>query len=158
MCCVHITTAGADINSHNDGGGGSVLQFAAQGYMHGDCETSINMVKTLTKDNRITQRDILGNCLTFCSGRGFIELVQVLLEAHADPDYYREGDDYCLTPLIGLIFENEQHENHPEIAKMLVAAGANPDHIGRSRTALDYAEDYEREDMIDVLKDLMLQG
>jgi ankyrin repeat protein len=130
-----------------------VLQFAVQEFMY-DGDNSIAMVKALTKDNRITQRDILGSCLSFAVGLGFISIVQLLLEAGADPDYYRGEDDYCLTPLIGTIFENEEHENHPEIARMLVAAGANLGHIGRSGTALDYAEDYEREDMIAVLREL----
>lgn len=95
---------------------------------------------------------MLGAALGFATARGMAPIVAQLLRAGADPDYYPEHDDYAFTPLIGLIYENEQHPSHAQIAKMLLQAGANPKHIGRSHTALGYARDYKRQDLIPILQ------
>ena len=137
---------------NNTFGSRSVLQFAVQGYTW-EPENSLEVVKELTKEGRITQRDVLGKCLAFAVALGYTDIVRVLLAAGADPNYYNKDDDYYLTPLIGIIFENEQHDNHPEIARMLLTAGANIAHNGRSGTVYNYAADYNREDIIEVLNE-----
>lgn len=101
----------------------------------------------------VTNRDVLGAALAFACARGSTPVVELLLAASADPDYRREHDDYAMTPLVGLVFENEMHPEHVAIANLLLAHGASRDHVARSHTALGYAEDYERTDMIEVLRE-----
>lgn len=102
--------------------------------------------------SKVTARDVLGSALNFGCGRGMTPIVERLLQANADPNYFPNHDDFAFTPLIGLIYENESHPGHPIIAQLLLDAGADPRHIGRSATALGYAEDYDRRDLIPILR------
>eukprot|EP00037_Helgoeca_nana_P016158 m.151919 g.151919 ORF g.151919 m.151919 type:complete len:314 (+) comp23369_c1_seq1:333-1274(+) len=137
----------------------SVLQFAVQLYEY-DTNEAISMTEILClppqdcppQRSKVTARDVLGSALNFGCGRGMTPIVERLLQANADPNYFPDHDDYAFTPLIGLIYENESHPGHPIIAQLLLDAGADPRHIGRSATALGYAEDYDRRDLIPILR------
>jgi hypothetical protein len=77
---------------NNTFGSGSVLQFAVQGYTW-EPEKSLEVAKELTKEGRITQRDVLGKCLAFAVALGYTDIVRVLLAAGADPNCYNKDDD-----------------------------------------------------------------
>ena len=129
----------------------TLLQAAIQLYPS-DPETSAELVHVLTRDERIYNRDILGQCLQYASGMGYVDIVGLLLQAKSDPNYFPADDEYEMTPLVGMIFENEMLEGHQEIAKMLIASGADPFHKSGERTVLQYAQEYSRCDLIPILE------
>jgi hypothetical protein len=63
------------------------------------------MIRLLIASGKL-QRDVLGQFLQHASGMGYSTLVQLLLEGNADPNYFPEEDEYQMTPLVGMIFEN----------------------------------------------------
>eukprot|EP00039_Didymoeca_costata_P002798 m.62727 g.62727 ORF g.62727 m.62727 type:complete len:230 (-) comp11530_c0_seq3:213-902(-) len=146
-----LVDAGADVNNER----ANALQYIVQNYAYEELRqfTLDSMDAILTRENHITNRNILGGALTFSGAHGHVEVVGKLLECGADPNYYRPEDDYYITPLVNLIFENEQEPGHVQIAQMLIARGARKDHQARMRTALDYAKEYEREDLIPILSE-----
>jgi len=149
-----LVEAGADINDFGNHDSPSVLQFAVQACMH-DLDAAIELTDLLLSSdrNKLTSRKILGWALHFVCGMGCVPLVQRLLEAGADPNYYMDEDDYCITPLVCLSFEVDPMEGHAEVCRMLLAAGADPRFVSRSQNPLEYAEENERDDLIPLLKE-----
>jgi ankyrin repeat protein len=129
----------------------SVLQMAIQHYPSSP-EISLEMIQMLTINHRIQNQDVLGQALQYACGMGYPKVVQLLLQANSDPNYFPADDEYAMTPLIGMIFENEQCEGHVEILQMLLSAGVNLSHISADMTALEYAISYQREDLIPLLR------
>jgi ankyrin repeat protein len=130
----------------------SVLQMAIQTFPE-QPEVSLEMIRILTKDrHRLQNRDVLGEALQYACGMGYPSVVQLLLQANSDPNYYPPDDEFAMTPLIGMIFENERCEGHLEILQQLLAAGADLRHFSGDMTALDYAISYGRDDLIPLLQ------
>lgn len=140
---------GADINYCSDIAT-TLLQTAVQMYPS-DNDTSIDLIRVLTRDNRINNRDILGQALQYACGMGLVPIVDCLLQAKADPNYFPDEDEYQMTPLIGMIFENEMLEGHFEILELLMRYGANISHISGDKSVLEYALDYKRTDLFPLL-------
>jgi ankyrin repeat protein len=115
-------------------------------------EVSLWMIQILTKEQRLQNRDVLGEALQYACGMGYPTVVQLLLEAESDPNYYPADDEFAMTPLIGMIFENQRCEGHLEILHQLLVAGADPNHLSGDMTALDYAISYGRDDLIPLLQ------
>eukprot|EP00041_Stephanoeca_diplocostata_P008723 m.128939 g.128939 ORF g.128939 m.128939 type:complete len:217 (-) comp17450_c0_seq16:253-903(-) len=146
-----LVSAGGDVNDVGELSG-SVLQFACQHYEFVP-EAALKMVTTLTRDNKIHHRTVLGSALAYASALGMVPIVKLLLNAGADPNYFPDSDDYAMTPLVLLIFENMQMDGHAEVARMLLNHGARALHIARSGTPLHYAKEYGRDDLIPILRD-----
>ncbi len=164
-----LCDAGADVNQspHEISCGASVLQYAIQEYEYSPA-TSVAMTEILCLPqpkasgsefasgpaaSRVTNHVVLGEALSFACAWGSVPIVHILLRAGADAGYYPEHDDYAITPLVRLIFENEERPGHAEIARMLLTSGAARDHVARSKTALGYAEEYGRVDVVAVLRE-----
>lgn len=130
----------------------SILQLAIRQYQTTP-EVALQIIEILLSDGRMTNHDILGQALQYSCGMGYPAIVRLLLEAKGDPNYYPNDDEYAMTPLIGMIFENEPCEGHVEILQMLLAAGVDLSHRSGDMTALDYALSYHRNDLIPFLKD-----
>jgi ankyrin repeat protein len=130
----------------------SVLQMAIQQYPYAP-EISLEMIQMLLSNNhRIQNPDVLGQALQYACGMGYPKVVQILLQANGNPNYFPSDDEYAMTPLIGMIFENEQCEGHIEILQMLLTAGVDLSHISAGMTALEYAISYQRDDLIPLLR------
>lgn len=130
----------------------SILQLAIQVFPNYP-EISLQMIHILTKDNRLTNRDVLGQALQYACGMGYHQVVQILLlNQQCDPNYYPSDDEYEMTPLIGMIFENEPLNGHIEVLQLLINSGVNLLHKSNLMTALDYAYSYGRNDLIPILE------
>lgn len=138
-----LCAAGANVNQSD--GEPMVLRYAIQEYLY-DPDAAMAMARVLCAPSddgvadagvvgggalsapgiqiptTVTSRDALGQSLDFAAGNGWLPMVALLLDAGADPNYFRPEDDYALTPLIGLIFENDQKPDHAAIARILVGA------------------------------------
>jgi hypothetical protein len=145
-----LCDAGAEVNEPSDGVSGTVLQYAVQLYDWNEdaaVATSSTLLfppeegasDTPAKKSRATHRDVLGPALAFVSARGFVQMVELLLRAGADPNYCAPFDDYQMTPLVQLVYENEQLESHPQIARMLVRLFLTPSSLLYSDTAITLA-------------------
>jgi hypothetical protein len=161
---------GASINEYSPMAT-SVLQFALNCYPTNE-SVSIQMVKSLVtiapeKDSigegvgtclsssrqYVNHRDILGEALQVAAGEGYTHLVPLLLTAGADVNYYSASDEFQMTPLIGMIFENHYLTEHIGILKMLLSSPSRLDltHKSNGWTAKQYAEYYERHDIMHLL-------
>ena len=101
---------------------------------------------------RVTDRDILGEALQVAAGEGYTSIVDLLLQAGADANYFPEQDEFQMTPVIGMIFENQYNEQHVCVLELLRAAGLDLRHVSNGYTAYQYAEQYGREDLLDYLR------
>lgn len=129
----------------------SVLQLAIQIFPEYP-QISLEMVHILIKEGRLQNRDTLGQALQYACGMGFTEIVQILLlDGKTDPNYYPSDDEYQMTPLIGMIFENESLHGHIEILQLLINSGVNLSHKSAGMTALEYAHTYKRNDLLPIL-------
>mmetsp|Transcript_9590 Transcript_9590/g.14436 ORF Transcript_9590/g.14436 Transcript_9590/m.14436 type:complete len:212 (-) Transcript_9590:418-1053(-) len=140
---------GADVNDCNDGVS-TVLQVAIDSYTTNP-DVSLKLTEILTK--HVKNRNVLGQALQVASGMGFIPIVRLLLNAGADPNYFPSDDEFEMTPLVGMIFENEMMPDHLEIAKLLVEAGADINHVSAGKTLIDYATEYGRNDLLPFLEE-----
>lgn len=129
----------------------SVLQMAVHHYPSAP-EMSLEMIQMLTSHHKIQNQDVLGQALQYACGMGYPRVVELLLQANSDPNYFPADDEYAMTPLIGMIFENERCEGHVEILRMLLSAGVDLSHISADMTALEYAISYCRDDLIPLLR------
>ena len=168
-----LVEAGAAVNDYSSMST-SVLQFAIQCYPDNQ-DVSCRMVEVLlapvvdksevsfaknveTNDEdgrymtRINNRDILGEALQVAAGEGYSMLVPLLLNAGADPNYFSPCDEFYMTPVIGMIFENTCLPTHVSILEMLIEAGLDLKHVSNNWTALEYAQHYNRRDLIPLLQ------
>ena len=108
---------------------------------------------SLSRCQTVTDRDILGEALQVAAGEGYVLVIPALLAAGADPNYFSPCDEYRMTPLIGMIFEqNPGVETHVDILKLLLEAGVDLSHISNEWTAHDYALHYDRQDLLPLLR------
>jgi ankyrin repeat protein len=145
---------GAHINHCSDVAT-TLLQTAVQTYPS-DNNISLELVDVLTRDNRTSNRDILGQALQYACGMGFVRIVDRLLQTQADPNYFPDDDEFQMTPIIGMIFENEALEGHVEILELLMRYGANLAHISGDKSVLEYAIEYNRNDLLPILSKQLL--
>ena len=122
-----LCDAGANVNEPGEIAG-SVLQYAVQEF---DWDANLSLALTTAllfppegspaNRSRTTHRDVLGPALSFACAHGYVPIITLLLRAGADPNYFPDGDDYATTPLVQLIYENEQKPTHAQVACMLVS-------------------------------------
>lgn len=129
----------------------SLLQLAIHPY-HTTPEISLQLLEILLATNQINNPDILGQALQYACGMGYPDVVKLLIKFKADPNYYPVDDEYAMTPLIGMIFENEPSDGHREILQILLSAGVDLSHRSGDMTAEDYAIAYGRDDLLPLLK------
>jgi hypothetical protein len=163
-----LVRSGANVNEYSSSSS-SVLQLAMQCYPT-NAELCLRMVQCLlcpdTKQSdcvkneqilpscsssHITDPDILGEALQVAAGEGWERLVPILLAAGANPNYCSPGDEFFMTPLVGMIFENQALPGHCTVLRMLLAAGADLTHISNEWTAVEYALRYDRQDLLPLL-------
>lgn len=147
-----LISSGANINDCNNDCV-SVLQLAVQIYPTNP-ELAHRFLEILLQSGRITDPDILGQSLQYTCGMGYSSLVHLLLQAGSDPNYFPKEDEFEMTPLIGMIFENAAEEAHVTIVQDLLSYGADVNHSSAGMTALQYAEKYGRIDLIPLLSQL----
>lgn len=140
---------GADVNYCSDRST-TLLQAAIQLFPLVP-DISLRLVAVLTHENRVINPDVLGQSLQYACGMGYEAISRLLLHANADPNYFPYDDEFAMTPLVGMIFENEVHPEHAAIARLLLAHGADASHVSGERTVLQYAVEYGREDLIPIL-------
>ena len=100
----------------------------------------------------LTDREmLLGEALQVAAGEGYTDLVPLLLGAGADANYCSPSDEFRMTPIVGMIFENSFLPAHAGIARLLLEAGLDLRHVSNEWTAYEYARHYERHDLMPLL-------
>lgn len=89
--------------------------------------------------------------LQVAAGEAYTSLVPMLLEGGADPNYFSPSDEFCMTPVVGMIFENTVLEGHAEILGLLLDGGLDLQHTSNEWTAGEYAQHNGREDLLPLL-------
>jgi ankyrin repeat protein len=138
-----LLAAGAEVDAADDYGVTPLMRAAYWGPNWGPTAEVLEVV--LAAGAAVDAQDADGDgALHYAATQGNLEHVTRLIRARADVNLRGEAGR---TPLLNAIMSDS-----PDIVKALLAAGARPDRAdGQGRAAMEYAEQYERTAIRDLL-------